>query len=205
MEPLTLYLTGYSDLPISTPSELLYLTPPCIPEVSKLTPPQYTLLFSWTLVREMYPNYDVAMFQPQTGTPPDLGSAANCYIAILLKPARPFFACHPMTVQEGLPAHYPPLSPFLTIVSPNRIIHPPEHHLYLSQYTKAHSSLHQTLLPPCIPRPRHACRIPNSAPLPPPKSLLTLHSSQYILLYTFYKSIYIYICNSRYCCSSSIF
>ena len=54
------------------------------------------LLFSWSPVRDVCPNYELAMFQPRTGTPPDLGSIADCYVAILLIPAPPFFTRHPM-------------------------------------------------------------------------------------------------------------
>ena len=48
------------------------------------------LLFSWPPVREVCPNYEVVMLQPRTGTPADLGSVADCYVAILLIPAPPF-------------------------------------------------------------------------------------------------------------------
>ena len=48
------------------------------------------LLLSWPPVCEMCPNYEVMMFQPQTGTPPDLGSVDNCYIAILRIPTSLF-------------------------------------------------------------------------------------------------------------------
>ena len=44
------------------------------------------LLFSWPPVHEVCPNYEVVMFQPQTGTPLDLGSVANFYVAMLLSP-----------------------------------------------------------------------------------------------------------------------
>ena len=59
------------------------------------------LLFSWPSFREVYPNCDVVMFQPWKGTPPGLGSIANCYVAILLIPAPPFSALHPMSAWGG--------------------------------------------------------------------------------------------------------
>ena len=44
------------------------------------------LLFSWPLVHEVCTDYEVVIFQPQTWTSMDLGSVANCYVAILLSP-----------------------------------------------------------------------------------------------------------------------
>ena len=41
------------------------------------------LFFSWPLVHEVCPNYEVVVFQPRTGTPLDLGSVSNCYVYIL--------------------------------------------------------------------------------------------------------------------------
>ena len=78
------------------------------------------------------------MFQPRTGTPPNPGYVANCYISILLVPAPPFSARHPKFAWGVLPAHAPSLSPFLTTVSTHRIILPPSYLLSLSQNTKAH-------------------------------------------------------------------
>ena len=123
------------------------------------------------------------MFQSWIRTPPDLGSVNNCYVAILLIPAPPFSALHPISARGGIPANVPSLYPFLDIMYPHRIIHPPGHHIYLSENTKAHHSLHQTPLTPCLPCPRHAFRIPNDVPLPLPKSLLTLHSSASEMLF----------------------
>ena len=48
------------------------------------------LLFSWLLFCEVCPNYEVVMLQHHKGTPPDLGSVGNCYVAFLLIPAPPF-------------------------------------------------------------------------------------------------------------------
>ena len=125
----------------------------------------------------MCPNYDVAVFQPRTGAPLDLLSVTNSYVAILLLPALPFSCPPPDICPGGLPAHAPSLSPFTTVMSPHRIILPLGHHIYPSQHTKAHLSLNQILLPPCLRRPHHACRIPNTALFPPPKCLLTPHPS----------------------------
>ena len=58
-------------------------------------------LFTWPQVREVCPKYEVVMLQPRIGTPIDLGSAANCYVAIRIIPAPP--ARHPMSYQGGYP------------------------------------------------------------------------------------------------------
>ena len=83
-----------------------------------------------------------------------------------------------------LPAHDPSISTLPTIVSSHRIIFPPEHHLSPSQHTKSHCSLHQTALPNYLPRPRHACRIPNDVPLSPPRYLLPSYSASFGLTFT---------------------
>ena len=72
------------------------------------------LLFSWPPFREVCLNYEVVMFQPWTWTPPDLGSVANCYISILLWPAPPFSARHPMSTRGGYPLTPLPYLHFLT-------------------------------------------------------------------------------------------
>ena len=72
------------------------------------------LLFSWTPVREVCPNYEVVMFQPWTETPLDLVSVDNCYIAILLNSCLPSLAAtrfppgggYPLTPRSSLP--FPP-------------------------------------------------------------------------------------------------
>ena len=43
------------------------------------------------------------MFQLRTGTPLDLGSVANFYVAILLIPAPPFSPRHLVSAMEGYP------------------------------------------------------------------------------------------------------
>ena len=48
------------------------------------------LLFFTPLVREVCPNCEVVMFQPRTGTSPDLGSVAYFYVLYFLVP--PFFS-----------------------------------------------------------------------------------------------------------------
>ena len=48
------------------------------------------LLFSWSPVHELCPNYEVVMLQPWTGNPADLGSFANYYVAMVLSPTPPF-------------------------------------------------------------------------------------------------------------------
>ena len=45
----------------------------------------------WPQVREVFPNDEVVMFQPQTLTTMYLGSVAYCYIAYLLKPPHSIF------------------------------------------------------------------------------------------------------------------
>ena len=42
------------------------------------------LLFAWPPVHEVCPNYEVAMFQPWTGTSLDLVSIDNYYVAMIL-------------------------------------------------------------------------------------------------------------------------
>ena len=107
------------------------------------------LLFSWPLVCQVFPNHEVAMFQPWTGNPPYRGSVANFYLAILIIPAPKSFARHLMYARGGgLSNHPPPLFPLLKVVYPHRIISPPGRHLYPSQNTEAHCSLNQTPLPP---------------------------------------------------------
>ena len=69
------------------------------------------LLFSWPPIREVCPNYEVVMFQPRIGTPPDLVSVANCYVVILIKPDTTFSAHHPMSARVRwplTPLHYIP-------------------------------------------------------------------------------------------------
>ena len=116
------------------------------------------------------------MFQPRIGTPPDLGSVTNFYVAILLITAPPFLPAT-QCLPGGITDHAPPLSPFLTVVSPHRIICPPGHHLYPSQHTHARHYLHKNKLPSCLSRLCLACRIPNAVPLPPSKFLPTSHSA----------------------------
>ena len=60
-------------------------------------------MFSWTLVCELLPNYEVMMFQPWTGTTQDLGSFAYCYVAIILIPALTLSARHHMSARGGYP------------------------------------------------------------------------------------------------------
>ena len=63
----------------------------------------YVLLFSWTLVREVFPKCEVVIFQPRKGTAQDLGSIANFYVAIILIPGRTFSACHHISTRGGYP------------------------------------------------------------------------------------------------------
>ena len=55
--------------------------------------------FSGPQVHEVFPDYEVVMLQPRTGTPTDLSSAANCYVAILIIPTLPFSARHPLSAR----------------------------------------------------------------------------------------------------------
>ena len=87
------------------------------------------------------------------------------------------FRTPPNVHPGGIPAHAPSLSSLTTVMYPHRIILPPMSHLSPTQNTKSHLSLHQTLLPPFLPRPHHACRVTNATPLPPPKSLLMSDSA----------------------------
>ena len=71
------------------------------------------LLFSWSPVRELCLNYEVFMLQPLTGTPPDLGSIANCYVAIILKPLLLYFIATQFPPGGGYPLTPRPTLPFL--------------------------------------------------------------------------------------------
>ena len=50
----------------------------------------FLLLFPCPPIHEVCPNYEVVMYQPQTGTPLYLGSVANCYIDMILSTPMPF-------------------------------------------------------------------------------------------------------------------
>ena len=111
----------------------------------------FLLLFYWTLVCEMCPNYEVVMLQPQKRTPPDLGSIANCYVAILLSTARSFPPVTWCLPGRGLPDPKSSLYPLPTVLFPHRIIRLPRRHLYLAQHTKFLWYLNQNPLPPQPP------------------------------------------------------
>ena len=134
------------------------------------------MYFSCPTVCEVCLNYEVVILQTQTGKPPDLGSVDNCYVAIICITATPFYFPPPDFRPGGLPAHSHPLYPFPTVMSPRRNICPHGRHLYPYQHTKAHRPLYQIPLPPCLPHPLHAFRIPNAMHLSPSKYILTLHS-----------------------------
>ena len=99
------------------------------------------LFFYWPPVREVCPNYEVVMFQPRTGTPPDLGSVANCYVAIILIPAPPFFALQPMSAWGG----------YLLMLLPSLPFQPSCLH------TGSFTDLGITCFRPRIPRPVAPC------------------------------------------------
>ena len=63
----------------------------------------FLLFFPCTRICKLCPDYEVVMFQPCIGTPLNLGSVSNCYLAIILKPAPPFFPQHLMSALVGLP------------------------------------------------------------------------------------------------------
>ena len=100
----------------------------------------------------------------------------------LLHPSPPFSALlrppPDFYLGGGVPAPALNLSTVTDVVSPHRIILPHGHHLYPSQNTEAHNSLHRTptLLLTCLPCPCHACWISNAATLLLSKSILTYHS-----------------------------
>ena len=143
-------------------------------------------MLSWPPACGVCTIYDVVMLQPHRATPPYLGSIVNCYIA------NPFFLTQSALLfpPSGFPLRggflYPPLDTLLSTsaVHPHSIIFPPELHLSPSQHTNTHHSLLHILTPlhPCLLLcSRHACRISNAAPLPPPKCLLTNHSASFWL------------------------
>ena len=124
------FATSQPRPPIDASTALHCITPQCVPSITmrillcgvashhavshhinKIVPclnPHLTypyasllLLFSWPPVREVCPDYEVVMFQPRTGTPLDLGPVANCCVDIILIPALPFSALHPMSLRGG--------------------------------------------------------------------------------------------------------
>ena len=155
------------------------------------------LLLSWTTVREVCLNHGVVVFQPRTGTSPDLGSVAYCYVAIILSNTLPFLSSnrcplegethfrpfflytndHPVTTQDHLPTRASPVS--VPSYQDHHVPHCTGSSIHLS-VARLHCHLPPpfTLLPliqvpPPVLRPRHPLRIPISAPSPQPKSLLT--------------------------------
>ena len=139
---------------------------------------QYNIpLFYFPLIRGVCPNNWLVMFQPQTVTPPYLGSVVKCHVSYstLLNPLCPSRPSAWFPYGGGCP--YPPLGtlPFTSGVHSHSIILPPGRHLSLSQNPETHISLPHLLTPlcPCLLLSRHACQISNASPLPPPKSTLT--------------------------------
>ena len=68
----------------------------------------FLLFFPCTRICKLCPDYEVVMFQPCIGTPLNLGSVSNCYLAIILKPAPPFFTstwCPPWWGYRSCPTH----------------------------------------------------------------------------------------------------
>ena len=66
------------------------------------------LLFYWLPVRVVCQNYEVMMFQPWTGTLPELCSIDTCYVAVLFKPTPTFFRSQTDVCLGG--ASYPLMS-----------------------------------------------------------------------------------------------
>ena len=139
-----------------------------------------SLLLSWPPVRELCPNHEVVVFQPQTGTSPDLGSITYCYIAVLLSPTPPFPSAS-QCLPEG--ATHSCLSPShhnntIMLHTAHRI--GSSDHLIFAHLHRPFPHL-VTLcslirVPPPFPRPCHTFQITVAAPLPPPKYLLTYPS-----------------------------
>ena len=67
----------------------------------------------WPLVHEVFPNYEVVMFQPWTLTTPYLGSVTCCYIAYLLIPPLPLLLLP--DVHQGEASHSFPTAPFIYV------------------------------------------------------------------------------------------
>ena len=135
------------------------------------------LLLSCAPVRDVCPNHEVVMLQPQIVTPMYPGSVINCCVAT------PFFLTWstllhltPDLPLEGMPAPAPWHYPVYFRRAKKRIISPHGRHLYPYQNTNTHRSLPHLLTPLCpclLLRSRHSCEIINASPLPPPQSLLT--------------------------------
>ena len=137
----------------------------------------------WPPVREVCPNYEVAMFQPSKLTTPDLGFVAYFFTAYLLNPTQPLFLLfnvypgggspllsrfpghrRPSCRRTGSPAHLG-----VTRLRPS----------ILKTITHLPLTCHfQSPTPPLLPCLCHVCRIPVAAdPLLPPEYLLTLPSA----------------------------
>ena len=113
----------------------------------------------WPPFHEVFPNYQVVMFQPRALTTPDLDSVAYFYMAYLLNPPHPLFL--PSNFRQGEEAHSCPTTPAINL-SPHGIILPPRRHPSPSQHTKIlslpllHRSLPESesssplLPPPCL-------------------------------------------------------
>ena len=127
------------------------------------------LLFSCPPVREVCPNYEVVMFQPQTGTPPDLCSVDNCYIAILLNTPIPSLPAARFPPRGDTHARPVPLSLSHFHVSTqdysDTCVSPIFVAVYRGRSPPASDSYSATSLPPL--------------PLAPPKYLLMLHSGAF--------------------------
>ena len=74
------------------PLDPFYMHPPRVRMVTNIEwGEMLLLLLTWPPVREVCPNHEVVIFQPWTGTSPDLGSTAYCYVVILYDPPRLIF------------------------------------------------------------------------------------------------------------------
>ena len=118
------------------------------------------LLFSWPPVCEMCQNYVVLMFQTQIGTPPDLGSVANCYLAMLLS-TNLLFPPTTRYLPRGDIYSWPFLSLLLTILYPHNIIRPSVLYLILIiliyLYLKSYSTCPSPILCMTIPGHNFCC------------------------------------------------
>ena len=142
----------------------------------------------WTPVHEVYPNYELLMFQPRTSTNPDLGSVAYCYIAYLFNRPYPLLQPSDVCLRGGIPL-LPrlPRHGRLSCCRTGSSTHPGINRLCPSipkQFTRLSPTRRFHIPTPSpLPFPRHAFRITLAiSPSLLPKPLLTWPSSIFKLL-----------------------
>ena len=85
--------------------------------VRSLMSKQVAIYAGWNTspVPEVCPNNEMVMFQPRTGTSPNLGPVAHCYVYFLVPPF--LFISPPDFLLGRHPTPAPPLTPFPAALS----------------------------------------------------------------------------------------